>query len=159
MQPEILETHRDGLTISTDPARLDLEMVRSFLADRSYWAKGIPFPVVKKALENSLCFGVYEGDQQVGLARVITDYATFAYVADVFILEAYRGRGLSKWLMAVLMSHPDLQGLRMWLLFTRDAHGLYSQYGFETVVDPDRIMVIRNRDIYLTPPTADPPQE
>jgi GNAT superfamily N-acetyltransferase len=143
-----VEHRRDNFTISTDKSRLQLDVIHGFLTN-SYWAKHIPMKIVRKAVRNALCFGVYDGERQIGLARVITDRATFAYLADVFILEPYRGKGLSKWLMQCVMAHPDLQGLRNWLLFTRDAHGLYSQYGFETVTSPERIMVIRNADVYL----------
>jgi GNAT superfamily N-acetyltransferase len=115
--------------ICTDRARLDLALVHGFLT-ASYWAKGIPLEIVRRSAENSLCFGLYRGAQQIGFARVVTDYATFAYLGDVFILEEFRGRGLSKWLMQVVFSHPNLQGLRRWHLATRDAHGLYRQFGF-----------------------------
>jgi len=123
--------------ISTDKSRLDLAEIHSFLTT-SYWAAGIPMEVVKKSIEHSLAFGVYKGDQQVGFARVITDYATFAYLGDVFILEPFRGQGLSKWLMKVIIAHPELQGLRRWVLLTRDAHGLYEKVGFTELGSPER---------------------
>jgi GNAT superfamily N-acetyltransferase len=134
--------------ISTDRSKLDLDVIHEFLA-RSYWATGIPRATVVRAIENSLCFGVYDGGDQVGFARVISDFATYAYVADVFILEPYRERGLGKELMASIMAHPDLQGLRRWSLGTRDAHGLYAQFGFKPVGNPSPIMMeIVDPEIY-----------
>lgn len=133
--------------ISTDPARIDLALVHGFLTS-SYWAKGIPAETVQRSIQNSLCFGVYCGQQQVGFARIITDGATFSYLADVFILEPYRGRGLSKWLMECIMAHPQLQGLRRWILATRDAHGLYRQFGFDVLKNPQRWMERHNPDVY-----------
>jgi GNAT superfamily N-acetyltransferase len=124
-----LEAHRDGYTISTDTARLDLDLIHGYLT-QSYWAAGIPRDIVERSLRQSLDFGVYEGDAQVGFARVVTDLATFAYLADVFVLEAHRGRGLSKWLLETILAHPDLQDVRRWHLVTRDAQGLYVQFGF-----------------------------
>ncbi|HZD95488.1 MAG TPA: GNAT family N-acetyltransferase [Candidatus Sulfotelmatobacter sp.] len=133
--------------ISTDPARIDLHVVHHFLAN-SYWAKGIPFQTVQRSIENSLCFAIYHDNQQIGFARVITDRATFAYLADVFVLPDYRGRGLSKWLMSCILEHPDLQGLRRWMLATHDAHSLYRQYGFTALKSPDRWMEIHQPNIY-----------
>ena len=133
--------------ISTDRAKLDLDVIHKFLA-RSYWAAGVPRATVVRSIENSLCFGVYDGAEQVGFARIISDFATFAYIADVFILEPYRDRGLGKELMASIMAHPDLQGLRRWSLATRDAHGLYAQYGFTALENPSRMMEIVNPDVY-----------
>jgi GNAT superfamily N-acetyltransferase len=130
---------RGEYTISTEKKRLDVGVIHDFLS-HSYWAAGIPLATVERSLEHSLAFGVYHGERQVGLARVITDYTTFAYVADVFILEEYRGRGLSKWLMKVVVEHPALQGLRRWILFTRDAHGLYAKVGFTASAAPERMM-------------------
>ena len=127
--------------MSTDPARLDVVLVHGFLTD-CYWAKAIPRAVVERSLRNSLCFGLYEAERQVAFARVISDFATFAYLGDVFVLESHRGRGLSKWLMECIRSHPDLQGLRRWSLVTRDAHGLYRQFGFTPLASPDRWMEI-----------------
>jgi GNAT superfamily N-acetyltransferase len=124
-----LERHREGFTVSTDPRRQDLDAIHAYLA-QSYWAAGIPREVVERSLRHSLCFGLYEADRQVGFARVVTDLATFGYVADVFVLEPWRGRGLSKWLMECLLAHPDLQDVRRWHLVTRDAHGLYARFGF-----------------------------
>lgn len=133
------EQRRADVRVSTDPSRLDLDVVHGFLA-RSYWAAGIPRETVARSLRHSLCFGAYAGERQVGFARVISDYATFAYVADVFVLESHRGREVGKHLMACVTRHPALQGLRMWALFTRDAHGLYRQFGFGPPPDPERLM-------------------
>jgi GNAT superfamily N-acetyltransferase len=133
--------------ISTDLARIDLGTVHEFLTN-SYWARGIPLETVQRSIENSLCFGIYHGDRQIGFARVITDRATFAYLADVFVLPDYRGRGLSKWLMECIIAHPDLQGLRRWMLATQDAHGLYAQYGFSPLKAPERWMEIHRADVY-----------
>jgi GNAT superfamily N-acetyltransferase len=115
--------------VTTDPARVDRDLAYEFLS-QSYWSKGIPRHVFERAIANSLCFSLYEGDHQIGFARVVTDRATFAYLADVFVLPAHRGRGLSKLLMETIVAHPDLQGLRRWVLVTRDAHRLYARYGF-----------------------------
>jgi GNAT superfamily N-acetyltransferase len=137
----------NSITISTDKARLDLAAIHGF-PSRSYWAEGVPVEVIRRAIEHSLCFGVYDGAQQIGFARVISDYATFAYLADVFILEAWRGRGLSKLLMREIMNHPDLQGLRRFALVTRDAHGLYRQFGFAELAHPERHLEIVRPEIY-----------
>jgi GNAT superfamily N-acetyltransferase len=139
----INEWFRGHFRVSTDPRRLDLDVIHGFLSQRSYWAEGIPRDVVERSIRNSLAFGVYDEDRHVGFARVVTDRATFAFVADVFVLEAYRGRGLAKWLMECVMAHPDLQDLRRWLLATRDAHGLYARYGFRPPADPGALMEIR----------------
>jgi N-acetylglutamate synthase-like GNAT family acetyltransferase len=135
--------------ISTDRSKLDVDVIHRFLA-RSYWAEGIPRETVMRSIENSLCFGVYDNPKQIGFARVISDFATYAYVADVFILEPYRERGLGKELMASIMAHPDLHGLRRWSLGTRDAQGLYAQFGFRPVVNtPARtVMEIVDPEIY-----------
>ena len=135
----ILEAHRDSLLISTDPARLDVDTICDFLS-RAYWAQERPRERIELSLQNSLVFGVYDGDRQIGIARVVTDYATFAWVCDVFVNEQYRGRGIGTWLMATLVSHPDLQGMRRFLLATRDAHGLYSRFGFAALSTPERWM-------------------
>ena len=137
--PQIIETHRDQFTISTDPGRLDVDAITDMLT-RAYWAKGRTRDVIARYIQHSLTFGVYEGERQIGLARVVSDYTTFAWLCDVFIHEDYRGRGLSKWLMETIHSHPDLQGLRRWLLATRDAHGLYKQFGWTPIADPARWM-------------------
>lgn len=136
-----------GYEISADPARLDLDVIHGFLS-RSYWSPGIPRHTVERGLQHSLCFGIYDGGGQVGFARVVTDRATFAYLADVFVLEAHRGKGLSKCLMAAVRAHEDLQGLRRFLLATRDAHGLYRAFGFKDVAYPTRLMEIIDPDVY-----------
>jgi nitroimidazol reductase NimA-like FMN-containing flavoprotein (pyridoxamine 5'-phosphate oxidase superfamily)/GNAT superfamily N-acetyltransferase len=138
----------DGFLISTDAARLDLEVIHHFLSTQSYWAEGVPREVVARSIANSLCFGIYGGSKQIGFARVISDYATFAYLADVFVIEAYRGRGLSKMLMEAVTSHPHLQGLRRWTLGTADAHGLYRKFGFTEPRYPERQMERGDPDIY-----------
>jgi GNAT superfamily N-acetyltransferase len=125
--------------VTTDPARIDRDLVHGFLA-ASYWSKGIPREVFERSLANALCFSLYDGAAQVGFARVVTDRATFAYLADVFVLQAHRGRGLSKVIMEAVVAHPDLQGLRRWVLATRDAHGLYARYGFTPLAEPARFM-------------------
>jgi GNAT superfamily N-acetyltransferase len=133
--------------ISTDPARVDVGTVHEFLTN-SYWAKGIPLETVQRSIESSISFGVYRGQQQVGFARIISDLATFAYLADVFILPSFRGRRLSRWLMECIVSHPDLQGLRRWMLATKDAHGLYARFGFTPIKTPDSWMEIHRPDVY-----------
>jgi N-acetylglutamate synthase-like GNAT family acetyltransferase len=135
--------------ISTDRSKLDVDVIHGFLA-RSYWAAGIPRETVARSIENSLCFGVYDNHRQIGFARVISDFATYAYVADVFILEPYRERGLGKELIASIMAHPDLQGLLRWSLGTRDAQGLYAQFGFKPVVNTlaRTVMEIVDAEIY-----------
>ena len=142
-----LEWRQGEYSISTDKRLLDLSAIHSFLTT-SYWANGIPFETVKKSIEHSLNFGVYKAGKQVGFARVITDYATYAYIGDVYILEDYRGQGLSKWLMQVIADHPELQGLRRWTLLTRDAHGLYRQTGFTEPQNPERYMERTDPDVY-----------
>jgi GNAT superfamily N-acetyltransferase len=133
---------RGDFLISTDPARLDMPLIHDFLVNRSYWAQGRPPEVVRRSLANSLCFGLYDGKRQIGLARVVTDRATFAWLCDVFVLEDYRGQGLAKWLIQRVLAHPDLQGLRRVLLATRDAHGLYQRYGFAPLEDATRFLEI-----------------
>ncbi|MBS1660553.1 MAG: GNAT family N-acetyltransferase [Bacteroidetes bacterium] len=135
-------------SISTDKERLDLSFVHGFLSKEAYWSLGIPFEVVEKSVRNSLCFGVYHGEGQVGFARIITDFATVAYLGDVFIVQEHRGKGLSKWLVEVIRTHPELQGLRRWVLLTQDAHGLYRQFGWKDIAHPERYMEIAVPDIY-----------
>ena len=137
--------------ISTDAHRLNIEVIHNFLAEESYWSPGIPRSTVERAIQNSLCFGVYLRTEQVGFARVVTDRSTFALLADVFILSAHRGKGLSKWLMRCVVEHEDLQGLRRLLLLTSDAHGLYRQFGFKELGSPSRFMEILRQDIYRSP--------
>ncbi len=144
----INEWIRGHYRVSTDARRLDLDVIHGFLSQSSYWAEGIPRETLERSVRNSLVFGVYEDDRQVGFARVVTDRATYAYLADVFVLESHRGRGLSKWLLECVLAHPDLQGLRRWHLATRDAHGLYAQYGFSPLADPGNFMEIRRPDVY-----------
>jgi GNAT superfamily N-acetyltransferase len=147
----VVEYRRGEFLISTDRERLSLDVVHGFLTN-CYWAKGIPREVVARSIEHSLCFGVYqEGGAQIGFARVISDFATLAYLGDVFVLESHRGRGLSKWLMDGIMRHPALANLRRWILLTRDAHGLYSQFGFTGVETPERYMELHQPKVYQTP--------
>lgn len=133
--------------ISTDSELLDITAIHAFLT-QSYWSPGIPRSVVERAIGNSLCFGLYRGIEQVGFARVITDKATFAYLADVFILKSHRGKGLSKWLMQVIKEHKDLQGLRRFMLATKDAHNLYKQFEFRELANPPIMMEILKPDVY-----------
>jgi GNAT superfamily N-acetyltransferase len=164
---EIVEHQRGEFLISTDPARLDLDVIHNFLTN-CYWARGAPREVVARSIENALCFGIYDGGdtvpclakearhgvpmhgtpRQLGFARVISDFATIAYVGDVFVLESHRGRGLGKWLMECIVKHPALQNLRRWILTTRDAHGLYAQVGFTAVKSPERFMERHDPDVY-----------
>ncbi len=134
------EWQRGDYSISTDQSRLDFSLIHDFLSTRSYWAVGRPIEVVRRSIENSLAFGVYKTDWQAGFARVITDYATFAWLADVFVLEEFRGQGLSKWLVETIIAHPELQGLRRWVLATKDAHELYRKFGFDELKRPERWM-------------------
>jgi GNAT superfamily N-acetyltransferase len=140
---------REDFIISDDPARLDVAAIHAYLV-RSYWAKGIPRDIVERSIRGSLCFGLYDDStgEQIGFARVITDRAAFAYVCDVYVLEAYRGRGLGAWLMDCMLDHPDLQGLRRWLLTTQDAHAFYEEVGFIRAPFPERFMVIDHPNLY-----------
>jgi GNAT superfamily N-acetyltransferase len=131
---------RDGYLISTDRSRLNIDLIHEFLSKTSYWATGRVRDVVERSIDNSLSFGVYVGSDQVGFARVVTDYATFAWIADVFVLPEHRGHGLSKWLMEVMLSHPQLQGFRRWVLATKDAHSLYERFAFIPLHRPERWM-------------------
>lgn len=135
MNDQPREWRQGQFIVSTDRSRIDLDVVHGYLRD-SYWAKGMPRQVLERGIENSLTFGVYDGTRQAGFARVITDLATYAYLSDVFVLEEYRGRGLSKWMMECILAHPELQGLRRFALFTRDASGLYERYGFGPARSP-----------------------
>jgi GNAT superfamily N-acetyltransferase len=134
------EWQRGEYTISTDNSRLDIGIIHEYLSNHSYWAQGRAIETMQRALDNSLNFGLYNYDQQIGFARVVTDYATFAWIADVFVLPQHRGQGLSKWLMEIVLSHPDLQGLRRWVLATKDAHSLYARFGFIALHRPERWM-------------------
>lgn len=156
-EPAIFERRRDEYLISTDPLKLDLDVIHSFLS-RAYWCEGIPREFVERAIRNSLCFGVYTAGKQVGFARAITDRATYAYLADVFVFDAYRGRGLGSWLLEVIMSHPDLQGLRRWSLLARDAHSLYRKFGFAALSMPERHMEISDPGIYKRGRVSEVPQ-
>ncbi len=147
MIDESSEWRRGDLVVSTDRRRLDLDVVYAFVSS-SYWGSGMPRGVFDRAVEHSLCFGVYDGDRQVGFARAITDRATYAYLSDVFILETHRGRGLGKWLVECMITHPALQGLRRLALFTRDAQGLYAPFGFGPASGGSTYMEIRNPDVY-----------
>lgn len=138
------------IEISDDRSRMDVDVIHAFLSQESYWAQHVPRDVVERALANSLCVGAFESAAQVGFARVITDYATFAYIADVFVLPSHRGRGISKTIMDAITNHPALRGLRRWHLVTRDAHGLYAQFGFGPVDVPERHMMKVVRDAYRT---------
>lgn len=155
----VYEIKNSKYLISTDISRLDITVIHEYLSKESYWAKNIPKSVVEKAIDNSVCFGLFYQhesnanlSEQVGFARVVTDKATFAYLADVFIVKEYRGKGLSKWLMQTIQSHPELQNLRRWLLATKDAHGLYAQLGWTKVPDDYiyRFMMRHNPDVYKT---------
>lgn len=134
--------------IDTSKPRLDLYLIYRFLSEESYWAGNRTFEQTKTAIENSICFGVYDGERQIAFARVVSDKATFAYVGDVFVIKEYRGRGVSKNLMAAITAHPELQGLRRWVLATRDAHGLYEQFGFTELKHPERWMERAAPDAY-----------
>jgi GNAT superfamily N-acetyltransferase len=138
--PKDMDWHKGEYTISTERGRLDLGRVHRFISEESYWGQGRPLEVVRRSVENSMPFGVYRGEELVGFARVVTDYATFAWLADVFVLPEHRGRGLSKWLMEVVLSHPELQGFRRWVLATKDAHELYRKFGFIDLHRPERWM-------------------
>jgi GNAT superfamily N-acetyltransferase len=136
------EFQKDKYTLSTDKQRLDTSAIHNYLSEHSYWAKGRTMEQVLRSIEHSLCFGLYAGREQVGFARVVTDYATFAYLADVYVLEKYRGHGLSKWMIECITGHPQLQHLRRFVLATRDAHALYEKFGFRTLSKPERWMEI-----------------
>lgn len=139
------ELRKEGYLINTHQDLLDLKVIHDFLTN-SYWAKGIKFETVKKSIENSLCFGFYFNERQIGFARVVSDYTTIAYLADVFIIEEFRGRGLSKMLLEFIMNYPVLKNVRAWLLATTDAHGLYEKFGFHPVENPGKYMTKRNPD-------------
>ncbi|MBK9251108.1 MAG: GNAT family N-acetyltransferase [Proteobacteria bacterium] len=145
------ETHacweRDGFTVTADPARIDRAAVHAFLSG-CYWAEGIPRATVDRSIDGSLCFALLKGEEQVGFARVITDRATFAYLGDVHVLDAWRGQGLGRWLMDCVMQHPDLSGLRRWVLVTRDAHALYAPLGFTPLANPAGYMELHRPDVY-----------
>ena len=144
----IAEQRRGELLVSTDPRRLDLGVVHQFLTN-CYWVKGIPREVVERSIQHALCFGIYDGSgAQVGFARVVSDFSTVAYLGDVFVLESHRGRGLGKWMMQCILAHPALEGMRRWILVTRDAHGLYKQFGFTALQSAERYMELHRPDVY-----------
>ncbi len=145
--PKPEEYHRDRFTVSSDTSKLDIDAIYDFLS-RCYWAEGIPREIVERAIEHSICFGLFEDARQIGFARIITDRATYAYLCDVYVLETFRGNGLGTWLMSCVMKHPDLQGLRRFTLLTRDAHRLYEKFGFAAAKNPSRYMEIHVADIY-----------
>jgi GNAT superfamily N-acetyltransferase len=159
------EWTREGYLISTDPARLDLAAIHQYLSEESYWARNIPLPLLEKALAHSRCYGIYGSAPQAnpegsrtgsapplaGFGRLVTDYATFAYVGDVFVLSAHRGLGLSKWLVECMLGDPDVQGLRNWTLYTKDAQSLYARYGFRQPDDPATVMTIKKKNPYSAP--------
>ena len=147
MNKEIFEERKNNFIISTDKSKLDINIIFDYLTN-SYWAEGIPLETVKTSIANSVCFGIYENNKQIGFARVITDKATIGYIGDVFILESHQGKGLSKWLMECIMNHPELQIFRRWVLLTRDAHELYRKYGFKQLSKPEHYMELTNHDVY-----------
>lgn len=139
---------KNQFTLSTDTKKIDKKAVHHFLSTQAYWCLNIPFETVEKAIENSLCFGIYIDKEQIGFARVITDYATIAYLGDVYILDTYRGNGLSKWLMETIMNTTELQHLRRWILLTRDAHELYRKYGWTNLEDDSKWMELHTKNVY-----------
>lgn len=145
---ETIETTREDFTVSTDKSRLQIEVIHGFLSGESYWARERTLDQTRTAIEHSVCFGLYKGDRQIGFARVVTDLSTFAYLGDVFVLPEHQGRGLGKFLMEAVLGHPDLQGFRRWILATRDAHGLYGQYGFSGLKHPERWMELAAPNAY-----------
>lgn len=144
----IITTTKGDFTISTDKSKLDLEVIHDYLANQSYWSKNIPKERIRKSIANALCFGIYYKDNQIGYAKVVSDFSTMAYLGDVFVLEDYRGQGLSKWLMETIMSHPELTGLRRWILLTSDAHELYKKFGWQPIASPEKWMEIHRPDIF-----------
>lgn len=146
-----LTIHKEHFSISTDKAKLDVDSIHEFLSTKAYWCLNIPRAKVETAIQNSLCFGVYDQEKQIGFARIISDFSTVAYLGDVYIVEDYRGKGISKWLMETIMSHPNLQGLRRWILLTGDAHGLYRQFGWTAIAEPSRWMEFHTKTVYSKP--------
>jgi GNAT superfamily N-acetyltransferase len=144
-----ISRERGSFRISTDPLSVDVDAVHAYLS-RSYWAAGIPREVVARSIPLSLCFSLFDAERQIGFARAVTDRATFAYLCDVYVLEEFQRRGLGTWLMEVVVSHPDLQGLRRFLLATKDAHGLYQKFGFTPIARPEIFMDISRPNFYLT---------
>ncbi|HEV3224770.1 MAG TPA: GNAT family N-acetyltransferase [Puia sp.] len=140
--------YKDGFCISTEKARLDIKAIHHFLSTQAYWSLNIPYSRVEEAAMHSLNFGLYFKEKQIGYARVISDFSCIAYVGDLYVLPEFRGKGLSKWLMKTIMTYPELQGLRRWILSTADAHGLYKQFGWKPVAFPDRWMEVHNGEVY-----------
>lgn len=143
-----MKWQQGDFTVTDNREDLDIEVIHGFLCRESYWAEHIPRATIEKAMAHSLCFGLYHADKQIGFARAVSDHATFAYLADVFVLSDYRGRGLGKWLVSCILIHPELQGLRRWMLATLDAHGLYEQNGFVPLRHPEWFLEIHYPDIY-----------
>ena len=139
---------KEDFYISTDKRELDIDAIHEFLSTKAYWCLNIPKEKVQTAIDNSLCFGVYQDKKQIGFARIITDFSTIAYLGDVYIVEEKRGKGISKWLIDTIMNYPELQGLRRWILLTGDAHGLYRQFGWTDIADPTKWMELHNRNVY-----------
>lgn len=150
MEQPVYASSKGEYSISTDKELLDLVLIHHFLSKESYWSKNIPLEIVQRSIENSLCFGVYTNQKMIGFGRVVSDFATFAYLGDVFILPGHRGKGLSKWLMETILQHPQLQGLRRFCLGTRDAHSLYERYGFKNLVRPENWLEIKHENIYTS---------
>ncbi|WP_136666658.1 GNAT family N-acetyltransferase [Flavobacterium sp. H122] len=143
-----LTIYKNDFLISTDKSKLDLDSIHDFLSTKAYWSLNIPKEKVHTAIQNSLCFGVYQNEKQIGFARVITDFSTIAYLGDVYILEEYRGQGLSKWLIETIMNYENLQGLRRWILLTGDAHELYRRFGWTDIADPAKWMELHDKNVY-----------
>ncbi|HLO54119.1 MAG TPA: GNAT family N-acetyltransferase [Saprospiraceae bacterium] len=144
----VINEYKDAFCISTEKTKLDVDAIHEFLSTKAYWCLNIPKEKVLTSIQHSLCFGVYEDKKQIGFARIITDYSTIAYLGDVYILDEYRGKGLSKWLISTIMDYPSLQGLRRWILLTGDAHELYRKYEWTDIADPSKWMELHNKDVY-----------
>lgn len=147
---QIITETKGDFTITTDRTKLDLSVIHDFLSNEAYWCKNIPFDRVKTSADNSLNFGLFYKDKQIGYARIISDFSTIAYLGDVFVLKEFRGHGHSKWLMEKIMSHPNLQGLRRWILLTGDAHELYKKYGWTNIANPSKWMEKTDPNVYKT---------
>jgi len=145
---QIITAAKGDYLITTDKAKMDIAFIHHFLSTEAYWCKNIPLETVQRAIDHSLNFGVFHHDRQVGYARIISDLATICYLGDVFIIPEHRGKGLSKWMMEQVMAHPDLKGLRRWILLTRDAHELYKQSGWKAIAHPERWMEIHDPNVY-----------
>lgn len=145
---KLVEWRKDQYVLSTDAACFDMNALFRFISGESYWARGMPRETFERAVRHSLCFGLFDGELQIGFGRVVSDFASVAYLGDVFIREDYRRRGLSKWMMECIQSHPDLQGMRRWLLVTADAQELYKKFGFTPLKAPEKFMELHNPEIY-----------